>query len=192
MNEPNVWMLPSPPTTTPNVAKKDKKQFPVISPPPTTTQATSTQSTSTQATSVQTEILTELRFIADIKPSDKLCYNNNTINIDNSYFPSISRWWNKYNRNETVDALDTIYSNTFNIIEKLIKDNKENKQTVPEYRNLDFIQELIKCLDNSMNGLISLKMTYTEDKYILSRLDTLIKKINIRKQYATEHITLNS
>lgn len=135
-----------------------------------------------------TQILTELNFISEIKPTDKLCHNGSNINIDKSYFPFISRWWNNYNRTETIDLLENIYNRTFILLDILISNQKQEIHYIQKYRNIDLLQELIKHLDNSIDGLNSLKTTYNDDKHIISRIDTLIKKINLQKQYANEYI----
>lgn len=138
-----------------------------------------------------TQVLTELKFISEIKPTDKLCNENSKINIDRSYFPFISRWWNNYNRNDTIDSLETIYNNTFTLLDNLINNQRQQIHYLQKYKNIDLLQELIKQLDNSIDGLNSLKITYNDDKHIVSRIDTLIKKINLQKQYANEYIKFN-
>lgn len=135
-----------------------------------------------------TNILTELKFISEIKPNDKLCYNNNEINIDDSYLKSLTRWWNNYNRKDTIAALETIYVTTFELLDILINNQKQNILTLNEYKNIDLLHELIKHLDISLMGLNSLKITYDTDKHTVSKLDTLINKIIFQKQYAITNI----
>lgn len=136
------------------------------------------------------KILTDLKFLSEIKPTDKLCLDP-TINIDKSYVPCVTRWWNNYNRNDTIDRLEEIFNCTFTLLETLINNQRNNIYYIQKYKNIDLLQELLKLLDNSINGLDSLKITYNEDKNIISRLDTLIKKINLQKQYANECIKFN-
>jgi prefoldin subunit 5 len=135
-----------------------------------------------------TQILTELKFISEIKPTNKLCHDNLNINIDKSYFPFLSRWWNKYNRNDTIDTLEKIYDNTISLLEILVKNQQNQILFIQKYKNIDLLQELIQHLDNSVDGLNSLKTTYGDDKHIVSRLDTLTKKITLQKQYANANI----
>ena len=134
------------------------------------------------------QILTGLKFISEIKPHDKLCYNNLDINIDTSYFPSLFRYFNGFNRKNTIDTLEKIYANTYSLLEILVQNQRKDIYEIQKYKNLDLLQELIKHLDNSIEGLLSLKITYNNDKHIISRLDTLIKKIGLQKQYANECI----
>ena len=133
-------------------------------------------------------ILTELKFISEIKPGNKLCYENREMNIDSSYFPALSRWVNNYNRKETVDVLESIYTKTFKLVDVLVLNQRKNINHIQDYKNTDLLQELIKHMENSLDGLSSLKLTYNDDKHTSSRLETLIKKIGLQKQYATENI----
>ena len=133
-------------------------------------------------------ILTELKFISEIKPGNKLCYANDEMNIDNSYFPFLSRWYNNYNRKDTIGILETIYNKSFDLVALLVKNQKSNITEIQGYKNTDLLQELIKHMDNSVAGLTALTLTYTEDKHTVSKIDILIKKIALQKQYANENV----
>jgi hypothetical protein len=137
--------------------------------------------------------LTNLRVISKIKAGDKLWYANNEVHIDDGVqlIQGCKRWYLQYDRNGTISTLENIYKNAFDIINLIINDGKQSiNQKSLNYKNIDILQEFIRLLESSIEGLNLLKNTYKDDEFTISKLETLYKQIIYQKTYATEHINI--
>jgi len=143
-----------------------------------------------------THLLTELKFISTIKAGEKIFFeptqNNLKLNIDNSLIPQFSRWYNSYNRFKTVEILENLYKTVFELINFILNKNSDNIEHIAGYKNNDLLHILIRHLENSIEGLNSLKITYANDKFITSQFNTLIDEINIKKSYAMNIFTTHT
>ena len=131
-------------------------------------------------------ILTNLKILANINANDKVTINNyNNISIDPPYLSqSLFRWFNGDSRNNTINTIDIIISNTFRIIDSIYDDeiNKKNnnESNYFENGNSQKLQTFSTELKNSIKGLQNLKITYKNDISICSKIDIDIEKINLR------------
>lgn len=143
-----------------------------------------------------THLLTELKFISTIKAGEKIFFRNTNdtmkLNIDNSLIPQFSRWYNSYNRFKTIEILENLYKTVFELITFILNKNSDNIEYLSGYKNNDLLHILIKHLENSIEGLNSLKITYANDKFIISQFNTLIDEINLKKTYAMNIFTTHT
>ena len=154
-------------------------------------------------------ILTNLKILANIKPSDKLTNNGNLLIIDQSeYTQFIKRWWNNDSRTNTLDSIETLIDTTFVTIDKIYNSEIQNtvdinvdnnyyyKRTMPENYfktdNSQQLQILSNELSNAIKGLQNLKLTYNADISICSKIDIIIDKITLRTGKINKLLTIQT
>ncbi len=115
------------------------------------------------------EIFINLTLISKIEIGNKLFHTDKYVNIDNSYFQSIYRWYNNIDRNSSIKFINFILNESFIFNSRLLDEN------TPDSNLLLF--RLTTGLKNAINGLTNLKQTYTCDKLIQSELDVMIDNI---------------
>ena len=136
--------------------------------------------------SFNTEIdtyLLNLKIISKIEENDKLITTDKLIKIDKpTVFQGVHRWMSSESRTNTLEILNQIYENSFDITDILLtkeKDLDENKKEL-EDSNSQIFQKFIIEFTNSLVGIDNLKKTYKDDILILSQLDMISNKINSR------------
>ena len=116
---------------------------------------------------IETVVL-NLKLISKIKQNEKLIIDNKIIKVDVRILQNIRRWLTSDGRDESIDYVEFIISETIAYINNLVDDN-----------NLVYSKsKLIEELSNTCNGLDNLKSTYKIDNIITSRIDILKEKIN--------------
>jgi len=114
-------------------------------------------------------IFINLKLITKIESGNKICINNNFINIDTSYFKPLTRWYNDINRNDNLNFIKNIINNSFSLSEELIKTN-----------NTSLLNRLNNEFKYIIPGLINYKQTYYADKLFQSEIDVLIENIKYK------------
>ena len=126
------------------------------------------------------DTLLNLKIISNIKENDKLNSLGKIVKINQPYMlQGLERWYNKESRNSTVEKLDSIVNNSFELTEIILareKDENEDDKSLKENNNQIF-QNLLYEMTNSLLGLENLKKTYKDDITISSKLDIIIKKM---------------
>ena len=125
----------------------------------------------------QEDIFVNLRLISKIEVGNKLIQTDKHVNIDNSYFQSITRWFKGNNRKDSMLFINVILTKSFELNDKLLHEKSEESAQILLRLNND--------LKNSLNGLINLKQTYSSDKLVQSEIDVMIDNI-------TSKLDLNS
>ena len=118
------------------------------------------------------DIFVNLRLISKIEVGNKLIQTEKYVNIDTSYFQSITRWYNGANRNNSIKFMLFIFSKAFELNDTLLNEKTD-----------DSIQSLLRLnneLKNSINGLVNMKQTYCSDKLIQSEIDVIMDDIQSR------------
>jgi len=138
------------------------------------------------------ENILNLKIISKIKENDKLLANKSLLEIDSPHlFQSVNRWYNKENRNITIEKLNNILEGTFKITKILLEKEKGNKEEKSlEDNNSQIFQTLILEMKNSLVGLENLKKTYSEDILVSSQLDLLISKLSSRIEKMSKLFTI--
>ena len=153
------------------------------------------------------DVLTNLKIISNVNINDKLTLVNNILVIDPpQYIQGIIRWWRSDSRENSMNGIEEIISNVFNIIDNIYNDevNEINSEGMPNfYHKRDLpknyfknehslqLQTFTNELTNSIKGLQNLKITYQTDISICSKIDVLIDKINIRINKINKLLTIN-
>ena len=154
-------------------------------------------------------ILTNLKILSNIKPSDKLTNNGDLLIIDQpDYTQFIKRWWYNDSRTNTLDSIETLIDKTFVAIDKIynseilnttdinIHNNYYYKRTIPENYfktdNSQQLQILSNELSNAVKGLQNLKLTYNGDISICSKIDIIIDKITLRTGKINKLLTIQT
>jgi hypothetical protein len=112
------------------------------------------------------DIFVNLRLISKIEIGNKLIHDDKHVNIDTSYFQSISRWYNGMNRKSNLEFINIVLNTAF-------KYNDEEKSSQVKFR-------LTSDLKNAIQGLTNLKLTYSYDKLIQSEIDVMIENIRLK------------
>lgn len=116
------------------------------------------------------DIFINLTLISKIEVGNKLIHTDKHINIDTSYFPSISRWYYGNNRCNNLNFIRMILNKAFDINDNLLEDSDDDI-------NAQLLLRLNTDLKNSLNGLLNLKQTYYYDKLVQSELDVMIDNV---------------
>jgi hypothetical protein len=121
-------------------------------------------------------ILSNLTLLSKVQKNDKLNIKkkinksdiNFEIEIDNSYLPSIKRFFYGNDRDKTIEYLNKL------INYGIQKYNEEKKKD-----NKIAMNKLASLLDSSKLGLSNLKITYNTDQSITSKIDIIIDTIDV-------------
>jgi hypothetical protein len=116
------------------------------------------------------EVFDNLNTISKIKPYDKLYHDEKFIYIEDSYVPSIKRWYRGSGREPTIKFIKYILTQGYFQLELL------KKRTDPEsiYLHVNLLNSL-KC---TINGLTNLQETYSSDQNICYQIQKNINSIN--------------
>lgn len=125
------------------------------------------------------DIFVNLTLISRIEVGNKLIRNEKHVNIDTSYFPSITRWLYGQNHIDILKFINTILNKAFEYNDILTKDkNEESRQNLIRLNNI---------LSNVINGLSNLMQTYHYDKLTQSSIEVMINtirnKLNLQLKY---------
>ena len=129
------------------------------------------------------DLFVNLRLISRIEVGNKLIQSDNHINIDTSYFQSITRRFRGNSRNETIKFISLVLHKAFELNDKLLED-----------KSPDSIQTLLRLnsdFKNSLFGLINLKQTYSNDKLFQSEIDVKMDDIQLRLDNNLKHINFS-
>ena len=127
------------------------------------------------------ELHTNLILISKIAAGNKLIIKDNLLNIDVSSLPSLSRWFNAFDRTKCISFIQNIMKQTYTKIDEIVKDPNYNA-SMSEDRNIA-IQRFQTELKNSIEGLLNLKVTYNKDLLTVSSIDVIIADIQNRITY---------
>ena len=135
-------------------------------------------------------IILNMKIIGSIQKGDKLLGNdidNEVLEIEsNDFLQPIRRWWFSRNRLETINKIKIIVNKSFDITDRTLENERDasyNKDI--EYfseENSSLLQRFLVEMKQSTKGLENLKITYDEDVKIISEIDILIEKLQLRIQ----------
>ena len=135
-------------------------------------------------------ILSNLTLLSKVQKYDKLIIKKKTndsdinfeIQIDNSYIPSIKRFFYGDNRDKTIEYLNKLINcaiEKYN--EEKKKDNKIDNKIIMNkiVMNKIVMNKIASLLESSKLGLSNLKITYNMDQSITSKIDIIIDTIDV-------------
>lgn len=132
------------------------------------------------------DILLNLKIISDIKEYDKISItDDNKIIIDSPYIGQcVIRRYNGDNREKSIEFIEMLIDNIFKIMDNLIEDQQNVVKNKGDYTSIHIESNLLSQfhdiliqLQNTIDGLQNLKITYVKDVSIKSKLDLIITKI---------------
>jgi hypothetical protein len=133
------------------------------------------------------EKLVNLKIISKIKKDDKLLCTGELLEIDDSQWmiQGLARWYSKASRRQTIDKINLVINDVFVFIDKTLKDELTHtagtrSDNILKEDNSEILQKFLLYLNNSIEGLENLKITYEEDESIICKLDVLIDKIKMK------------
>lgn len=142
--------------------------------------------------------MTNLKILSSIKVGNKICYDKltNKFTIDEwTYAQPFTRWWNDEGRKVTVKSLEDFINKVFSAINNIYSseinepyaDVKNTYYTdltksfsVFKEHNSTLLLSFVNEMQNSIVGLNNLKQTYKDDIAIVSSLEIVIEKVNVR------------
>lgn len=136
-------------------------------------------------------ILYKLTILSYVKQGEKLICYDDTINIDESYIQSISRFFSNQNRTDAIDNIFKLINDSIEItdfiyrcelsVRKNIKE-KDQRQVKTFFKNSNekILKQFYIKMTNAIDGLTNLKLTYNSDITIKTHIELLISRINTR------------
>ena len=127
-----------------------------------------------------------LKIISSLNKDDKLTISDNEISIENNDFSqAIRRWWNSQSRSQSLDQIECVINEAFSITDTIFEEESKNFEVKEENEsfkeeNSSVLQRYLIELKGVHRGLDNLKLTYNEDVTIISRINILQERINIR------------
>ena len=139
-----------------------------------------------------TNVLYKLSIVSYIKQGEKLyCDDDSNIFVDDSYIPSLTRYFNNQNRLVTTKHIKDIIDDVTYITDFVYRNEisvKKNEKEKAERQSKSFFKESNdKILKNfyikmtcALDGLHNLKLTYNNDKTIKTSIDLLTGRLQTR------------
>ena len=117
------------------------------------------------------KILLNLEILSQIKENDKISIQlvpgEKKLFVDHfSYLSSLTRWYNRYNREDSLNYLDELLNNI-----------QHNASYIINGNHLQECDLLVSSIRKALKGLDNLKETYNIDSIISSRLILIIDKL---------------
>ena len=149
-----------------------------------------------------TNVLYKLSIISYIKQGEKLyCDDESNIFVDDSYIPSLTRYFNNQNRMVTTknikDIIDDVTYITDFVYRNEISVKKNDKEKTERQTKSFFKESNDKILKNfyikmtcALDGLQNLKLTYNNDKTIKTSIDLLINRLQTRIKKIEDILTV--
>ena len=114
-------------------------------------------------------IITNLKVISQLKLNEKLCIRKGHLFIDtSSNYQFLKRWFNRDSRDIILIYVRDLIRNIAAVFEKM-KDYSESESKW-------ILTRILTELENSDQGLINLKKTYTLDPYMVATLENIMFK----------------
>ena len=132
------------------------------------------------------QILLNLKIIANIKEYDKVTTGQEHVEIDRpSILQGLRRALRGDSRINTLERVKQIIDQAFKVTDEILEEEYDaNQPDIPnkpfKEENSHLFQRFIMELSNASKGLENLKITYKDDISIISKLDLIIDKINMR------------
>ncbi len=134
------------------------------------------------------EKLVNLKIIAKIKKDDKLVFTGEFLEIDDSQWlwQGLYRWYGKASRKQTIDKINYVINDVFSFIDSTLANEFSHTTIDKKHSNIlkednsEILQKFLIHLNNCVEGLENLKFTYIDDESIISKLDVIIDKIQVK------------
>ena len=111
-------------------------------------------------------LLTSLKFISMIKEGQKVCVRNGHLSLEvqsTGVITSFRRWINRDNRQTTICYIKSVVHNALSVTKT--------------HNNEMSVYKVVKGLEESVTGINSLTVTYTDDATVSATLQVLRDRI---------------
>ena len=135
------------------------------------------------------EVLLNLSIISQIRDNEKLsCPNTNSLSIDtsSSFFQPLSRFFRGDSRIKTIEIISKVVEDALIFTDQTLKNelnNNNNNKNESDYfyeDNSHILHRFLLNMKTSIKGLENLRITYTYDVPIQSKITLLIEKLQMR------------
>ena len=139
------------------------------------------------------DLILDLNILSKLKTNQKLCIIDKKLCIDIKYFKSITRYYNDDSRVNTINYLECLDKKLKNELEKLIKTfNDDKNDEYLQETNTNILINLNHYLKLSLFGINNLIQTYINDEVVKSRIELLIKNIELKNRKITELLVVKN
>ena len=149
--------------------------------------------------------LTNLKILSKLKSNNKLSFVDNKFSIDEwTYSQPLRRWWTQESRNNTLTHLENFISELFTVIDSIYSRevNEENEldeeyypdtQSVSIFKkaNSKILLQFVSEIGHATIGLNNLKRTYKNDTAVVSSLEIIIERLEVRSRKIASILTLS-
>lgn len=149
--------------------------------------------------------LTNLKILSKLKSNNKLNFVDNKFSIDEwTYSQPLRRWWTQESRNNTLAHLENFISELFTVIDSIYSRevNEENEldeeyypdtQSVSIFKkaNSKILLQFVSEIGHATTGLNNLKRTYKNDTAVVSSLEIIIERLDVRSRKIASILTLS-
>jgi hypothetical protein len=140
------------------------------------------------------DYILNLKIISKLRDKDKLSIQNEELTIDYSYIPFLSRFFRDDSRIHTINYLKNLDVELNGLIENIMsidnESNKKLKENKIKESSTDKLLNLSYNLSLSLVGLQKLRITYSNDDYIVSLLEILIGNFELKIRKISELLQL--
>jgi hypothetical protein len=137
------------------------------------------------------DLILDLKIISKIKPNNKLIIENNKIYIDDSYyFASILRYFYNQNRNSSIEYIEKLNENLEIEINDIII-NKKNENNILKDNPSNILVNLSHDLTQAVNGLKNLILTYSNDNFLISKIEMINYNFELKIRKISEILKVN-
>ena len=127
-------------------------------------------------------IVSKLKFISKVQIGEKIDTQSLTISYPNFYTKLYRSLFSRGEcRNTTFEFMNNTIDSAFELINKYISTEKCDSYENNVYYSK--IKEIIDSLESSRDGMINIIETYQNDRMYVSKIDTLIKSMNVKINY---------
>ena len=131
-------------------------------------------------------IMLNLKMLSSINPNDKLYLEDRLFKIDSpKIIQGFTRWFNDYSRTKTMENIDDLVGLTTIYVDAIFK----KTQRTPDDNRI--CQNILVEISNVIKGLQNLKITYSNDTFIQSKLEIIQDKFNVCKNNLSNKLTVS-
>lgn len=119
--------------------------------------------------------------LINLKKNEKLIIVDKKLYLDTNMmiFQPLTRWWNNYNRNDTVVFIEQEMDTYLDFV-KFIRNAYNNSRVYSQrwYDLYDIYNKHMELISKYIDGITALQVTYQDNKEIVEELKSICKKLN--------------
>jgi hypothetical protein len=141
-------------------------------------------------------LILNLKIISKLKPGYKLSLKENEgdinyIYIDTSYFQFIYRIFSENSRDNTTNFLEKLDKQITKKIEQIVKKENYNDSNMFLNSKENILLDLSHNLNLTLVGLNNLINTYSNDEYIISKIEMIINNFELKIRKISNILKVN-